>query len=298
MKMEVSKVSMSPGGPLFSEIIQGYWRMSSWGRSSQEHLRFLEQGLELGVSTVDHAPVYQSETLFGEVLKLDSSIRSQIEIISKCGIIPGGPKTVDHYDSSSASIISSVEESLANLQTDYLDTLLLHRPDYLMNPDEVAEAFTKLSDEGKVKHFGVSNFTESQFTLLQARLPYSLVTNQSELNPLQFECVENGVLNQLQRFRIRPMAWSCLAGGRLFDQNTDQVNRLLSVLNELKEELGASSIETVIYTWVRKHPSRPLVMVGSSKIERLKLAVESMSLKMNTEQWYRILEASNGFGVA
>ena len=107
-------------------------------------------------------------------------LRSQIEIISKCGIIPGSGKTVDHYDSSGDSIIASVEQSLSNLKTDYLDTLLLHRPDYLMNQDEVAEAFTKLSDEGKVKHFGVSNFSESQFTLLQARLPYSLITNQTE----------------------------------------------------------------------------------------------------------------------
>lgn len=296
--MDISKVSMAPGGPLFSEIIQGYWRMSSWNRTPQEHLRYLEQALELGVSTVDHAPVYQSEALFGRVLSLDPSVRSKIEIISKCGIIPGAGKTVDHYDSSVDSIISSVEKSLTHLNTDFLDTLLLHRPDYLMNPDEVAEAFTKLLDEGKVKHFGVSNFSESQFTLLQARLPYSLVTNQTELNPLNFECVENGVLDQLQRFRIRPMAWSCLAGGRLFSQESGQINRLSVVLNDLKEELGASSTDAVVYAWVRKHPSRPLVMVGSSKIDRLKLAVESVKLEMNTEQWYRVLEASNGFGVA
>lgn len=296
--MDISKVSMAPGGPLFSEIIQGYWRMSSWNRTPQEHLRYLEQALELGVSTVDHAPVYQSEALFGKVLSLDPSVRSKIEIISKCGIIPGAGKTVDHYDSSVDSIISSVEKSLTHLNTDFLDTLLLHRPDYLMNPDEVAEAFTKLLDEGKVKHFGVSNFSESQFTLLQARLPYSLVTNQTELNPLNFECVENGVLDQLQRFRIRPMAWSCLAGGRLFSQESAQINRLSVVLNDLKEELGASSIDALVYAWVRKHPSRPLVMVGSSKIDRLKLAVESVKLEMNTEQWYRVLEASNGFGVA
>ncbi|MDB9744277.1 aldo/keto reductase [Fibrobacterales bacterium] len=296
--MEVSKISMAAGGPLFSEIIQGYWRMSSWNRTPQEHLSFLKQALELGVSTVDHAPVYQSEALFGNVLSLEPSLRSQIEIISKCGIIPGSGKTVDHYDSSGDSIIASVEQSLSNLKTDYLDTLLLHRPDYLMNPDEVAEAFTKLSDEGKVKHFGVSNFSESQFTLLQARLPYSLITNQTEFNPLQFDCVKNGTLDQLQRFRIRPMAWSCLAGGRLFNQESDQIVRVGKVLNELKEELGASSIDAVIYAWVRKHPSRPLVMVGSSQIERLKLAVESISLKMNTEQWYRVLEVSNGHGVA
>ena len=296
--MEVSKVSMAPGGPLFSEIIQGYWRMSSWNRTPQEHLRYLEQALEQGVSTVDHAPVYQSEALFGRVLNLDPSVRSKIEIISKCGIIPGVGKAVDHYDSSADAIISSVEKSLSNLNTDYLDTLLLHRPDYLMNPDEAAEAFTKLWDEGKVKHFGVSNFSESQFTLLQARLPYSLISNQTELNPLNFECIENGVLDQLQRFRIRPMAWSCLAGGRLLTQESEQVNRLIVVLNDLKEELGATSVEAVVYAWVRKHPSRPLVMVGSSKIDRLKLAVESVKLEMSTEQWYRVLEASNGHGVA
>jgi predicted oxidoreductase len=296
--MQVSKVSMAPGGPLFSEIIQGYWRMASWNRSSQEHLSFLKEAVDLGVTTVDHAPVYQSEALFGEVLALDPSVRTQIQIISKCGIVPGYGNTVDHYDSSAKSIIKSVETSLFNLKTDYLDTLLLHRPDYLMNADEVAEAFSKLFEEGKVKHFGVSNFSESQVTLLQSRLPYSLISNQVELNPIQLNSLENGTLDQLQRFRIRPMAWSCLAGGQLLKGDSVQNKRLQKVLLALKDELGASSVEEVIYAWVRKHPSQPLVMVGSSKVERLKLAINSLSLDMNTEQWYRVLEASKGHGVA
>jgi predicted oxidoreductase len=272
--------------------------MAGWGRSPQQHLTFLKQSLELGVTTVDHAPVYQSEAPFGRVLKLDRTVRAQIEIISKCGIIPGSANTVDHYDSSQNSIINSIEKTLTNLGTDYLDTLLLHRPDYLMDADEVAEAFTKLEKEGKVRHFGVSNFSESQFTLLQSRLPFSLITNQIELNPLCVEGIENGVLNQLQRFRIRPMAWSCLGGGSLFKKETERSVRVVGVIEELQKELGASSIDAVVYAWVRKHPSNPLSVVGSSNIERLKIAVESLGLKMNTEQWYRILEASKGSGVA
>lgn len=291
---EIKKTALSPEGPQFSEIIQGYWRMESWNRTTEEHLTFLKEGIDRGVTTVDHAPVYDSEPLFGKILKREPSLRNQIEIVSKCGIIPGDTKKADHYDSSGSAIIESVNTTLKHLNTDHLDALLLHRPDYLMEPAEVAEAFETLEKSGKVAHFGVSNFSPSQFELLQSMIPQKLVTNQVELNPINVEMIDNGVLDQLQMHHIRPMAWSCLGGGALFTETTEQVTRLKKVLEYIRREVNASSIESVIYAWVRRHPSSPITVVGTGQISRVEKAIDSLDITLNREQWYRILEASRG----
>ncbi|WP_428776281.1 aldo/keto reductase, partial [Vibrio sp.] len=173
----VNKVSIAPQGPEFSELVQGYWRLADWGMSAQERLSFLKQHVELGITTVDHADIYgnyECERLFGEALRLDSSMRDQLEIVSKCDIKLCTDKfpqrKVNHYDTSAAHIYESVNNSLERLGVDYLDVLLIHRPDVLMDADEVAEAFSELHKVGKVKHFGVSNFSPRQFELLQSRL--------------------------------------------------------------------------------------------------------------------------------
>ncbi len=167
-----------------------------------------------------------------------------------------------------------------------------------MDVDQVAEAFSELKQSGKVKHFGVSNFNASQFDLLQSRLDRPLITNQVEINPINFAVLEDGTSDQLQQYRIRPMAWSCLAGGGIFSEQTDQARRLRGALTELAEELGADSIEQVIFAWVLKHPSNPVALIGSGKIERVKDAVGALALNMNREQWYRVWVASKGHGVA
>ena len=298
----VEKVLMAPEGPLFSKLIQGYWRLGAWDMTPQQRLTFLKQHVELGISTVDNAAIYgNSEVLFGEALKLDPSIRDQIEIVSKFGIngIAAAPdeKRVSHYDSSKAAIIASTENSLQRLGVEQLDALLIHRPDFLMDAEQVAEAFAELKQSGKVKHFGVSNFTASQFDLLQSRLNEPLMTNQVELNPINFDVVENGVLDQLQQYKVRPMAWSCLAGGAIFSEQTPQAARLRSCLEELAQEMGATSITQVIFAWVLKHPSNPVALIGSGNIERVQDAVAALALNMNTEQWYRVWVASKGFSV-
>ena len=298
----VDKVLMAPEGPLFSKLIQGYWRLGDWDMSAQARLTFLKQHVELGISTVDNAAIYgNSEVLFGEALKLDPSIRDQIEIVSKFGIngiaATPGEKRVSHYDSSKAAIIASTEHSLQRLGVEQLDALLVHRPDFLMDADQVAEAFAELKQSGKVKHFGVSNFTASQFDLLQSRLNEPLMTNQVEINPINFDVVENGVLDQLQQYKVRPMAWSCLAGGAIFSEQTPQAVRLRSCLEALAQEMGARSITQVIFAWVLKHPSNPVALIGSGNIERVQDAVDGLALNMNTEQWYRVWVASKGFSV-
>lgn len=300
----VEKVLMAPQGPEFSKLVQGYWRLGAWDMNAQARLSFLKAHVEMGITSVDHAAIYDAggcETLFGEALKLEPAMRDQIEIISKFGIngiaSGAGEKRVSHYDSSKQAILESTDNSLRRLGVEQLDTLLVHRPDFLMDADQVAEAFAQLKQSGKVKHFGVSNFTTSQFDLLQSRLDMPLVTNQVEINPINFDVLENGCCDQLQQYRVRPMAWSCLAGGGIFSEQTEQARRIRETLIELVEELGASSIEQVIFAWVLKHPSNPVALIGSGKIERVKEAVGALALQMNTEQWYRVWVASKGFAV-
>ncbi|WP_047044415.1 aldo/keto reductase [Vibrio mexicanus] len=291
---------------LFSPMIQGYWRMAEWGMSTQQQLTFLKQHMELGITTVDHAPVYGPESacerMFGEVLASDSSLREHIQIVSKCGIYRGDAPQVNHYNSSKQAILNSVDGSLARLKTDYLDVLLIHRPDILMNADGVADAFQQLKQAGKVNHFGVSNFTPSQFSLLQSRVQSSigepLITNQVEINPVNMGVTEDGTLDQLQQERVRPMAWSCLAGGELFSNSSEKQQRLQKTLSEVAEEIGASSIDQVAYAWVMNLPSQPVPILGSGNIDRTRTAVAAMDLQMTNEQWYRIWTASKGHGVA
>jgi len=299
----VPKVLMSPQGPKFSQLVQGYWRLGAWNKTAQQRLTFLKQHVELGISTLDNAAIYgDSEALLGEALALDPTMREQIQIVSKFGIngiAPAmGEKRVSHYDSSKSLILSSTDNSLKRLGVEQLDALLVHRPDFLMDVDVVAETFTELKAAGKVKHFGVSNFSASQFELLQSRLDVPLITNQVEINPINFDVLEDGTTDQLQRLRVRPMAWSCLAGGELFSSESDQARRLNGTLLELQAELGASSIEQVVFAWVLKHPANPVALIGSGKIARVKETIGALDLQMNTEQWYRIWTASKGHGVA
>jgi len=301
--MKINKVLAAPQGPKLSEIVQGYWRMGDWDRNPQQHLSFLKSHVELGVTTVDHAAVYGAgpscEELFGKALKLDPNVRDQIEIVSKCGIelVANDGKHVNHYDSRPAAIEKSVARSLSRMGIESLDVLLIHRPDWLMDVDAIAESFTRLKASGKVQHFGVSNFTATQFALLQSRLDSPLVTNQVEINPLNQAAISDGTLDQLQQLRVRPMAWSCLAGGRVFTEQSDQMGRLNATMSEIADEIGAASIDQVLYAWSMSLPSNPMVIVGSGNIERVKAAVDALKLALSSEQWYRIWVAATGQGV-
>ncbi len=300
----ISRVETVPQGLHLSEFIQGYWRLAEWYMSPEELLNFLKQHIELGITSVDHADIYGNyvcEQLFGEALALEPSLREKIEIVTKCDIKLLSDKypnrTVKHYDTSALHINASVDASLANLQTDYLDLLLIHRPDPLMNADEVAETFMQLKESGKVRYFGVSNFTPMQFELLQSRLPFALSTNQIEVNPFNLSALHDGTLDQLQMKRVRPMIWSALAGGLIFSEQTEQANRLRTVLNNIGEEVGGASIDQVIYAWLLMLPSKPLPIIGSGNIDRVKMAVASKDLVLTREQWFQVWSASQGHEV-
>lgn len=204
-------------------------------------------------------------------MKLAPHLREKMQIVTKCGIATTAraENTLGHYITDSDHIIASAEQSLKLLATDHIDLLLIHRPDPLMNADDVAEAFKKLHHSGKVRHFGVSNFTPAQFSLLQSRLPFTLATNQVEISPVHQLLLLDGTLDQLQQLRIRPMARSCLGGGRLF--NDDEFQPLRNELAVIAQELNAQSIEQVVYAWILRLPSQPLPIIGSGKLSAFAL---------------------------
>ncbi len=288
-----------------SRIIQGQMRLLEWGFSNQELFQFIEECIALGVTTFDHADIYgdyECERKFGEPLKLDSSLRENIEIVTKCGIRLLSDKfpdrTIKYYDYNSNYIISSAEASLRNLNTDRIDLFLLHRPSPLLEPEEVAKAFGKLHKEGKVLSFGVSNFLPHQFEALQKHLDEKLVTNQVEISPYNLEHFDNGNMDFFLKENISPMAWSPLAGGSVFNPQTEKDRRLELALKEVAGQLGAEHIDSVIYAWLFKHPANILPIVGSGKIERIRTAVEALKLTMSDEQWFKICVASTGKSVA
>lgn len=294
------RVRIAPQGPEFSRLVMGYWRLMEWQMSAQQLVAFMEQHLEVGITTVDHADIYgdyQCEAAFGAALKLAPSLRQRMELVSKCGIATtANPENaLGHYITDGSHIIRSAENSLRHFATDYLDLLLIHRPDPLMDADEVAEAFSALHQSGKVKHFGVSNFTPSQFALLQSRLPFTLATNQVEISPLCQGALLDGTLDQCQQLRIKPMAWSCLGGGRLFSE--EKSAPLRAELQAVAEETGADSPEQVVYAWVMRLPSQPLPIIGSGKIARVREAQKACALQLSRQQWFRIRKAALGYDV-
>jgi predicted oxidoreductase len=284
-----------------SRIVHGQMRMNGWNLSGRELLKLMEELIELGVTSFDHADIYGNyscEAIFGDVIRLKKSLRNEIEIITKCGIklisdkFPG--RKVKHYDYSFNYITTSVNNSLTNLRTDHIDLLLLHRPAPFFDPEEAAKAFSVLKRDGKVLHFGVSNFTPAQFETLNSFCGEKLVTNQVEISPYCLEHFENGNMDFFLKEKIKPMAWSPLAGGKLLDPRDDKGRRIVRALLEVAEELNITPVDTVIYSWLLKHPASIIPIVGSGKIERIKYAVEALKVDMSLEQWYKILIASRG----
>jgi predicted oxidoreductase len=288
----------------FSRIIHGYWRLADWKKSKEETLSIIEYCLELGITTFDHADIYGSytcEALFGEALALKPSLREKMEIVTKCGIVlpsPNRPEHLSHhYNTSKEHIIRSVEQSLKNFQTDYIDVLLIHRPDPFMDPEQTAEAFAELKKAGKVRYFGVSNFKDHQFEMLESYLNERLITNQLELSAYHLENFEDGTLNFCLKKRIPPMAWSPLGGGAIFSSQEEKAVRMRKTLTKIAQEIQAESIDEVMYAWLLNHPAKIMPIVGSGKKERIQKAVRSLDYTLTHDQWFEILHSSMGHEV-
>ncbi len=281
-----------------SPIVAGVWRASEWGLDADGLARWMEQAVELGITSFDHADIYGGytvEAMFGAAFARAPGLRRRVQLVTKCGIKLVSPQRPAHavksYDSSRAHVLASVDASLAALRTDHVDLLLIHRPDLLMDPDELAETFRQLQAAGKVLAFGVSNHSPSQLALLHRRYP--LVTNQVEFSPLQMKALADGTLEQCVDLGLRPMAWSPLGGGRLFAADDEQARRVRAALQGLADR-HACSVATAAYAWVLRHPSRPRPITGSRRPEALREAVQALDVKLGAEEWYAVWQASMG----
>src|SRR5450830_1918989 len=293
---------LSSTGPELSRIVAGMWRIGEWNMTAQQRLAFIEQCLALGVTSFDHADIYgdySAEGLFGEALALQPGLRDKMELVSKCGIkllSQHHPShAIQHYDTSAAHITASVEQSLRQLRTDRLDLLLIHRPDPLMDFDEIAGAFTQLKNAGKVLHFGVSNFSRHQFESLNRRFP--LVTNQVEFSPLHTAPLFDATFDGLQDVGVAPMIWSPLAGGQLFKGGGEAGERVRGVVQQIADQLQ-QPFASVVFAWIMQLPSRPLPLTGSGRIAAIADAVRATTFSLSRSQWFEILRAARGHEVA
>ena len=299
--MKSARVQLTDKGPEFSRLALGLWRLAAWDMTTADIVRLIEDCLELGITTFDHADIYGSytcERIFGAALKEAPRLRDNMQLVTKCGIkliSENRPDhAVKHYDTSAAHIVASAENSLRALNTDRIELLLIHRPDPFMDPDQVAEAFSELSASGKVLHFGVSNFTPSQFELLASRVGVPLVTNQIEFSVMHVEPLFDGTIDTCQRHRVAPMAWSPLGGGKLFRGEDERAARLRSVLTEIGQSHGGKPIDQVALAWLLRHPAGTVPVLGTGKLERVRSAVEAEAIELSREQWFTILAASRG----
>jgi predicted oxidoreductase len=296
------RIATRPNGLELSRIVAGMWRMGDWNMTVEQRVAFIEQCIAMGVTSFDHADIYGNygvEGLFGEALRAQPSLRARMQLVSKCGIKLLSSKRpqhgIQHYDTTAAHILASADESLRQLHTDHLDLLLIHRPDPLMDFDEIAEAFTRLKASGKVLHVGVSNFSRHQFESLNRRV--ELATNQVEFSPLHVAPMFDETFDGLQDLGVAPMIWSPLAGGRLFTANDANAENLRLVVKEIADRLH-QPFASVIFAWIMQLPSRPIPLTGSGRIEAIGVAVAGSTFKLSRNDWFAILRAARGHEVA
>ena len=277
-------------GPEFSRIITGAWR---WNLGVSQVEKLIRHSLDVGMTTFDHADIYgdhSNEEIFGSVIRKDPSLRQRMEIVTKCGIkFPSKKRPsswVKHYDTSGKHIIWSVDNSLKMLNTDHIDLLLIHRPDPLLNPMEVAEAFGLLKQSGKVLHFGVSNFTPAQFEMLQTYLGLPLVTNQLEISITHNEPLFDGSLDVLMKHQISPMAWSPLGGGKLMEGDKTDLFKKASHYNASNAQLSLA--------WLLKHPSSIFPVIGTTKPERIVESSKAIDINLDMQDWFEMLKIAQG----
>lgn len=285
----------------YSKTIAGCMSWGKWGKQldTEQMTRLLQECIEASVTTFDHADIYgdyTTEQEFGKAFQKSNIDRTQIQLISKCGIQYIGKSRptnrVKHYEYSKEYIVWSVEQSLHNLQTDYLDLLLLHRPSPLMNADEISEAIDVLITQGKIKEFGVSNFTPNQTALIQSKT--KVAVNQIEISLTQTSPMLDGSLDYMQLHQIQPMAWSPL--GKFFKENSEQTNRIQKELDVLSQKYGVSN-NALLLAWLYQHPAGIIPVIGTTNIERIKEAVAAQKTKLETEDWFALLVASQGHKV-
>ena len=283
-----------------SPVIAGTMNWGDWDKklSTTEMVHLMNICIENKITTFDHADIYggyTTEAQFGKAFAESNISRDKLQLISKCGIqlTHGRDNKVKHYDYSKNYIIWSVENSLKNLKTDYLDVFLLHRPSPLMQADEIAEAVLKLKSERKIIDFGLSNFTNSQTELISQKTDVSY--NQIQFSATHHQPMYDGSLDYMQAHDIRPMSWNPL--GTVFREDNEQTRRLKKVLVQLVKKYGVGS-DTILLAWILKHPSQVIPVAGTVNIARIQALMKAVELKMDQQDWFAIWSESMGNEVA
>ncbi|MFT4669253.1 MAG: putative oxidoreductase [Ulvibacter sp.] len=282
---------------ILSPIIAGTMNWGVWDKNltSKEMLNMIHVCLENKISSFDHADIYGSYTTEGDFGKAFASAkiaREKIQLISKCGIqmlAENRDNKIKHYDYSKSHIIWSVEQSLKNLKTDYLDVFLLHRPSPLMQSDEIAEAVEKLKSEGKIVDFGLSNFTNSQTELIHQKTKVSY--NQVQFSATNFEPMVDGSFDYMQLNQIRPMSWNPL--GFVFKKDIPQTHRLKQILATLSSKYHVDT-DTILLSWVLKHPAKVIPIAGTVNVSRIQSLMKAVELDLEKEDWFAIWAESMG----
>lgn len=289
LKINKMKTNLSP-------IVVGTMNWGIWDKnlsiSEMEHL--INSCIENQITSFDHADIYgnyTTESEFGKAMSKSKIDRNKIQLISKCGIqhVNGRNNAIKHYDYSKDYIIWSVENSLKNLQTDYLDVLLLHRPSPLMVADEIAEAVAKLKKEGKIIDFGVSNFTASQTELICQKTEINY--NQIQFSATHYEAMLDGSLDYMQLQNIRPMSWNPL--GIVFREDTEQTRRLKKLLVQLVDKYHLGS-DTILLAWILKHPAKVIPIAGTVTIARIQALKKAVEIDLDQQDWFAIWTESMG----
>ncbi|AJY75222.1 aldo/keto reductase [Paenibacillus beijingensis] len=320
----IKPIPLQQRGLAASQLVLGCMGLGGgWDNSpvTAEHIKeghaAVEAALESGITMFDHADIYtrgKAEQVFGQILRDKPDLRESIIIQSKCGIKLGsGEDGSNHFDFSEAHITSSVDGILQRLGVEYLDILLLHRPDPLMEPEEVARAFARLKESGKVRYFGVSNMSAGQIRLLQAYTEEPIVANQLEMSLERIGFLETGVhVNQeaakdnvfpegtLEFCRlenIQLQAWSPLAkglfSGRPLDDQPDHVKKTAQLVGRLAEEKGTTR-EAVVLAWLMTHPAAIQPVIGTSNPARIRACKDAARLRLTRSEWYNLYTASRG----
>ena len=297
-----------------SRLAYGCWRLAgSWlpsevnedGRSAGR--RALQAAYEAGYTLFDNADIYcrgEAESLLGQTLKTTPGMREGVVIATKCGILAAGDpteKSPQRYDFSAAHILQACERSLKRLGIETIDLYMLHRADFLADPDEVANAFSQLKAAGKVRYFGVSNFRPTLLTALQVRCPMPLVVHQVEISLARLDAFTDGTLDQCLIEKITPMAWSPLAGGLIGGgakkllpfQQIYRPEKFLPAVDAIAEQRGVNRI-CIALAWLLRHPSKILPIVGSINPDRIREATKAVELELTREEWYTLLLAARG----
>lgn len=290
-----SRRPLGKSGITVSPLAWGNWRLC--GDDVGAVVKLLYAALDAGIDLIDTADIYgpdndepfgASEALLGRALAAEPGLRDKLVIATKGGISMGVP-----YDSSAAYLASAIDASLKRLGTDHVELWQIHRPDILTHPAEIARAIDEAHKGGKIRSFGVSNFTAAQIATLQQFLTLPIVSTQPELSPLKLAPIENGELDQAIAMDMAVLAWSPLGGGRIAAPKDKRALEVAAELDAVAEEFGVSRTAAA-YSWIMAHPARPIPIIGSQKAERIAEGADALKVCWTRARWYAVLVAAKG----